>query len=294
MRPCAGLELLAPLLLLVVTGCVREPPPSQFPSARAAIERMRESHACSRGVQGEAKIDYFGDGGRVRGNVLYIALLPENLRFDVFSPFGVTLSTLTADGEQFALFDLQEKRFWHGPAKACNVARFTHVPVPPFALVELMRGVAPVLVHEPQSARIGWDSDGYVIDIDSKHSARQRIVLEPHPDDWSRPYGEQRLRLKEVSVEQHGVELYRARLDDHAPASTAKPVVDPDHIEPDVPPSGPACNAELPGRIRLEVPGTDQDLLLVNQDLSHNPPIIAGAFRQAPRGGVQVHYADCP
>ena len=81
---------------------------------------------------------------------------PDSVRFDVFSPFGVTLSTLTADGRDFALFDMKEKSFLRGPANTCNVARSTQVPVPPFALVQLLRGEAPVLVHEASQASIAW------------------------------------------------------------------------------------------------------------------------------------------
>src|SRR5688500_17646517 len=85
----------AALLGLVSFGCASAPP-SRFPSASAALERMRQTYACSRSVRAEAKIDYFESRGRVRGNVMYIAALPEKLRFDVFSPFGVTLATLTS------------------------------------------------------------------------------------------------------------------------------------------------------------------------------------------------------
>ena len=139
MRSRAGLVLAA----TIAAGCHRGPPPSQFPSAADALERMRSTYACSRGIQGEAKIDYFGEQGRVRGNVLYKSMLPRRLRFDVFSPFGVTLSTLTSDGQRFMLFDLREKVMLQGQANTCNVARFTQVPVPPHALAQMFaRGSA--------------------------------------------------------------------------------------------------------------------------------------------------------
>ena len=175
-------------------GCSRSAPPSQFPTADHALERMRATYACSRGVQGEAKIDYFGDQGRVRGDVLYRSALPQNLRFDVYSPFGATLSTLTSDGERFALFDLKQKILVRGPANTCNVSRFTRVPVPPHALAQLLRGEAPVLVHEAKAAKIAWEGQ-YVIRIHSKHQAHQEIHLEPLDEDWQRPWQQQRLRV---------------------------------------------------------------------------------------------------
>lgn len=280
------------LLLGLGTGCTRSPPPSQFPTAGDALARMRESHACSRGMQGEAKLEYFGDRGRVRGNVLYMTMLPEQLRFDVFSPFGVTLSTLTSDGHDFSLYDLKEKSFLRGPANTCNVARFTQVPVPPFALAQLLRGEAPVLVHDATQATLAWEGE-YVVRIQSKNAATEEIHLEPTPDDWNRPWREQSVRVLSVRVAQNDMDLYRAFLADHEVATTAAPRKDPEGIDPTIPPSGPVCRAEIPRRLRLETPDTDQELVLRNKEVNHNPPLLPGVFRQDPPRGVTVREARC-
>lgn len=280
-------------LLLTLAGCATSPPPSRFPSADAALGRMHATFACSRGIQGEAKIDFFKGHQRVRGNLLYFAVLPEKVRFDVYSPFGVTLSTLTSNGRRFALFDLRDKEFLYGPANACNVARFTEVPVPPFALVELLRGEAPVLVHTPNQASLAWSSGSYLIKISSRHAATEEIRLEPRPDDWYRPWQQQRVRVLEVEVQQQGIELYRVLMEDHEAAHRAKPRVDPQGLLPPVLPSGPVCNAEVPRRIRMQVPATDQDLILEAKSVTHNPPLIAGVFSQRAPGGVRVRHATC-
>lgn len=276
-----------------VFGCSRPPPVSQFPSPRAAIDRMRATHACSRGLEGEAKVDYFGKGGRVRGNALFKVARPERVRLDVFSPFGATLSTLTVNGERFSLLDFKSELFFHGPPSECNVLRFLHVPVPPQALVRLLSGEAPVLVHQPGAATIRWTGGRYRIDIASKHDARQRIALEPNPDDWALPWQRQRVRVREIEVEQKGVTLYRAKLDEHAPARMAEAWVDPVGLEPDVPPSGPECHAEVPRRLRFVVPTSDQDVVFLLKDVMHNPPLVPGSFRQRAPEGVEVRYAPC-
>jgi hypothetical protein len=198
---------------------------------------------------------------------------------------------LTSDGNDFALFDLKEKQFFYGPSSGCNVARFTRVPVPPHALVQLLRGEAPVLVHDPARATIGWEAGCYVVRIYSRHAAREEIRIEPTPADWQLPWRQQRVRVLQVAVEQHGIELYRAELSDHRVARTAQPRVDPDGIDPDILPSGPVCRAEVPRSVRLLVPDTDQDLLLLSKEVSHNPPLIEGVFRQQPPRGVTVRYA---
>ncbi|MET0794669.1 MAG: hypothetical protein ABW061_24335 [Polyangiaceae bacterium] len=283
----------AALAALLSVACAGPPPASQFPNAQAAIDRMRATTSCSRALLSDAKIDYFGPAGRIRGTLLYVVAVPDKLRLDVVSPFGATVSTVTSDGKQFALFDLRQKQFLRGPANACNLARFTHVPVPPAALAQLLRGEAPVLVHEPTAATIAWESGEYVVRIRSTRDASEEIHLQPLAQDYALPYSAQRVRVNEVRVLQQGIELYRAQLVGHHPAKMSAPRVDPDGLDPPTPPSGPSCQSEVPGRLRLQVPDGDQDVILENEDVSHNPPLDAHVFEQSPPGGVEVRYSPC-
>lgn len=289
----AKLALGAALVAALASACAAPPPASQFPSAQAALDRMRATNACSRALTSDAKIDYFGDAGRVRGSLLYVVAVPDKLRLDVVSPFGATVSTVTSNGTRFSLFDLRQKQFLRGPANACNLGRFTHVPVPPAALVQLLRGEAPVLVHDDKGASIAWESGEYVVRIQSTRGATEEIHLEPLKQDYSLPFGEQRVRVTEVRVVQQGVELYRAQLVGHRPAKMSGPRVDPDGLDPPVPPSGPSCQSEVPGRLRLQVPDGNQDVILENVDVSHNPPLSPNVFEQSPPGGVELRYSSC-
>src|SRR5690606_14768443 len=106
-------------LALLSSGCCAFgacPPPSQYPTARAAIERVRSMHSCSRGLRGEAKLDYFDESGRVRVDTFYLSAHPQSLRFDLVSPFGTPLSTLTVDRDDFALLDREARVFYVGQA----------------------------------------------------------------------------------------------------------------------------------------------------------------------------------
>lgn len=280
-------------LSLLLAGCASPPPASRFPNAQAAIDRMRATSACSRALKSEAKIDYFGPAGRIRGSLLYVVAVPDKLRLDIISPFGATVSTVTSDGHDFALFDLRQNQFLRGPANACNLGRFTHVPVPPAALVQLLRGEAPVLVHDPAAATIAWEGGEYIVRITSTRAATEEIHLVPVAQDYALPYAAQRLRVTEVRVAQRGIELYRAQLVGHRPARMSGPRVDPDGLDPPTPASGPSCQAEVPGRLRLQVPDGDQDLILENIDVLHNPPQGPNLFQQVPPGGVSVRYSEC-
>jgi hypothetical protein len=282
-------------LTLLATGCAHvAPPPSAPPSADAAIARMRETFACGAGVQAGAKFDQFGKEGRLRGEVMLFAIRPADLRMDIVSPFGVTLATLTADGRRFALSDLREKRFLTGRASACNIARLTSVAVPPSAFVGLLHGEAPVLRHAPEGAAIAWSPRGYwVLSIAGTNDAREEIHLAPRPEDWQRPWAEQRMRVLDVEVEQQQFVLYHAELSDHAAAPTAKPREDPDDLAPPIPPIGPRCDAEIPRKIHLEVPNPDTDVRFEYQELFWNPPLLDGTFELSPTPGLAVEEVSC-
>jgi outer membrane lipoprotein-sorting protein len=285
--------LVSALLACLSVACAAPPPVSQFPNAQAALDRMRATTSCSRALTSDAKIDYFGQAGRIRGRLLYVVAVPDKLRLDVVSPFGATVSTLTSDGHDFSLFDLRQKQFLHGPANACNLAKFTHVPMPPAALVQLLRGEAPVLVHAPTAATLSWESGEYVVRIQSTRDATEEIHLKPVAEDYALPYTAQRVRVTEVRVLQQGIEQYRAQLVGHRPAKMAGERLDPDGLDAPTPPSGPSCQSEVPGRLRLQVPDGDQDVILENVDVSHNPPLAPKVFEQSPPGGVDVRYSSC-
>ena len=291
-----------PLFLLlspfVLCGCPgRAPPVSPIPDARSAIERMRATAAGCNGVQASAKIDHFGKEGRIRGDLMMIVAMPANLRMDIVSPFGASIATLTSDGESFGLSDLRDKKFYVGPATACNIARLTTVPIPGHVLVDLLRGQAPVLVRNGPDAtamQIAWNGHGYyAVTIQGTNEAVEEIHLAPTDDDWNKPWQEQRLRVLDVLVKQQGLVLYHAELDDHSPAPMAKPRIDPDGIDPPIPPSGPTCTAELPRKIHVEVPGLEEDVQFRYDQVTWNPPLPQGIFKQPAPPGMPTVPVTC-
>jgi hypothetical protein len=280
-------------VLGALSGCAVRPPASQPPTGQAAIDRLRASGTCGLGVQASAKVDQFAKQGRVRGDVLLFAQAPAQLRMDLVSPFGVTLATLTADGRRFALADLRDKRFYVGRATACNIGRLTTVNVPGHALVDLLRGQAPI-VKRVAAPTLAWSGGGYyVIKVSGTREATEEIHLAPHPEDFAKPWSEQRMRLLDVRIEQQGIPLYHAELADHRPTQTAPPRVDPDGVDPPLPPSGPQCSAEIPRRIHVEVPDQDADVIFRYDDVAWNPPIPEGTFTQPPPDAMPVIEVEC-
>ncbi len=88
MKPPSSPLLLAALgaaALALVSGCGTPPPKSPLPTGQAAIERMRASSSCGYGVQADAKIDFFGKQGRIRGNLLLYAFASAKMRMDAMT-----------------------------------------------------------------------------------------------------------------------------------------------------------------------------------------------------------------
>src|SRR5580658_7340429 len=193
-------------VLFSFAGCASVPPPASLvPNAESALQRLRETGRCEIAIQASAKIEHNGEQGRIRGDLLMFAAVPAKMRMDAISPLGATVLTLTSDGRAFALADFREKRFLEGPASACNIARLTNVPVPPYALVNLLRGQAPVLKHDSQGLAITWSPKGYyVISVASTRDATEELHVAPRPMDWNKPWSEQRMRLLDVIVRQYG------------------------------------------------------------------------------------------
>jgi hypothetical protein len=280
---------------LLAQACVHvQAPASSPPSGEDALARMRASFACANAIQGSAKVDGFGQGVRARVEVWLFAARPDRIRMDVLSPFGVALATLTSNGNAFALSDLRDGRFLVGPATPCNLARLTTVAIPAHVLVDLLHGQAPVLKHSASAAGLVWSEAGYwVVTVDGANGTRETLRVAPRPEDWARPWHDQRLRVLDIRVEERGYLLYHAELGDHRVAATAPPRVDPDGLSPPLAPSGPACAAEIPRRIRVEVPYPSADLHLVYQTVTWNPPLPDETFDQQPPAGATIEPVMC-
>jgi hypothetical protein len=151
--------------------------------------------------------------------------------------------------------------------------------MPGHVLVELLRGQAPVLkrVAEPT---ISWSGGGYyVVRVEGTRDAHEELHIAPHPDDYAKPWTEQRMRLLDVKIEQYGGVVYHAELAEHRPTTTAPARVDPDGVDPPIPPSGPPCDAEIPRKIHVEV--------------RWNPPLPQGSFTQAPPDAMPTVPVTC-
>lgn len=295
----AGSSLLL-VASLFVLACA-PPPRLRHASASSLLSRLEQQSACSRAVLGEAKLHVSGPFLDVQQDLLYRAEVPDKLRLDLFSSLGVTLSTLSTESGNLAVYDLAQKSFFYGPANSCNLERFARVRVSPFALVELLRGRAPVVVHQNEDVRVRFvrplfSAGYYEVRIRGEHEIVQLLRIEVAPGDLERALEEQRLRLRLVRVKQAGKLLYEVKLRDYSAAKRPELQLSQQDREMGLPepvPSGPQCHAELPGELSFFMGEGAYRLVVVNEERVHNPAAVVGAYRQEVPPGLRAQRATC-
>jgi len=229
---------------------------------------------------------------------MYLAAAPSSIRFDLISPFGATLTTLTANQTDFALSDLRERRFYYGPARTCNVEKFTRVPVPPRALVETLRGRPATIVHDEGRTELSFltpwlGTPHYRIVLSGEHETRQILKVGVHPDDGHRPLGEQRLRYLGSELWQAGEQSYSVALSQFQVVERKPQPKLEDPLDVPLPVSGPVCEAELPRRVQFRVPSTRYEVTFDHTEQWHNPPLPPGVFELEAPAGVQSVLSNC-
>lgn len=283
-----------PVLVTSLVGCgSTRPPSSQFPDARSAVGRLDATYASVTGLQGSATIDYLSDRGRVRGDLSMLVTAPAKLRFAVRANVVGAAGEVASDGLRFTADDKAHGRYVFGPATPCNVARITQVPLASKELVPMLWGMRPAIDEPISCSSLRWDRDGYYAVMLGQGARAHELHLAPHPDDWAKPWSAQRVRLVGVIGWQDERMLYRVTLRDHRPTGTASPLVDPDGLNPDVPPSGPMVTVDVPRALHVEMPDRNTDVLLRIDQAYLNPPLLPKAFEIAFTPGVPAEESMC-
>jgi hypothetical protein len=89
------------------------------------------------------------------------------------------------------------------------------------------------------------------------------------------------------------VPLYAVALGEHRPVRTAPPRLDPDGLEPPIPPSGPECAVDLAHRIVFQVEDGDHELVLALKTAVLNPPLVPSVFEPERPKGLRSVYSPC-
>ena len=270
--------LLATILALSGCGGARCPT-TLHTDARTALDMAASMRAPARVMRAEARVDRRDAEGRVRGTVLMIVERPERVRFDVMTQFGPA-AILTSDGSSFALTDLREDRYFHGPPCAENIERLLGLPLGAEEVGLLLFGLTPTI--EASEEQIVCDGGSYRVTLRATDGRRQELVLAVRQADVEAPIEEQRMRLRSTEVfTADGALEWRVTFDDHRfvedPATTATP----------------REGIAMPYRIRFEMPSRGIDTLVRFERIELNTPVVEGTFTQTPRPGLSIEQVEC-
>ena len=257
---------LAPLSLLVLTACCGPGPangPASLPTAATLIAELRGRQGQVRSLRGETKMDYMAPEGRTKVTVNLAVARPGRLRFEAENPIsGHTEGTLVTDGQKFALLDVRNNRFLHGPALACNVARMTRIAMPPDEVALILLGSAPILPHE--RAEVGYTRDGggrEVLTLHLRDGGRERIAIARKTRDV----------VEAELLDRAGHSVWRLAHEDFRAVG----------------------NVRLPRKTKFVEPKGKADILIRYKDVEANADIPDKVFTLAPPTGVVARLVGC-
>ena len=259
-RPFFPVVVVGLSLVLALAGCaaskltlVETPAPAA--EGEALLAMWLERREGFQSLEGLAKVRVKTAQGSLSGTQVVIAAKPASLRAETLSPFGTPLLSLASDGKQLAVLVPGDNLFYRGTASPENLTRFTRLPLPPPALVDILLWQPPLVAFEElttfRTVGGGW-----------------RLLLVAGP---------QRQELTfDAAARLQGVRYFYE--------DTLQLLVD--YGDPGV--------ADLPRRIVLEQPPIALQASLDFSELTVNPSLPLGRFSLQPPPGSQVIFLDEP
>lgn len=270
--------LLVPAVLLLCAGC----PGTAYPTTphtdpERLISLQRGSRHYVEAIRAEARVEQWGQDGRIRGTVLMFVQRPERVRFDAMTQMGPA-AILTSDGERFALTDLRENRYLMGPTCPENIARLLGIPLSGEEVTRFLLGGTPVI--DAVDREVGPSDDGnYLVTLRSADGLRQEIEIGVRNADREKPPAEQRLRLLRSELFDDGGTVWRTTFDEY------RVVEDPN--------SEQGMGVAMPYEVRFEHPREEADTTVRFEDIDLNVEVPAEAFAQSPRPGLPAEEVLC-
>lgn len=255
-------------------GCFGVRPTYMHEDPVRVLSVQRAAFAGVDAISADARVDQRGKQGRIKGRVMMFARRPASLRFDAMSQFG-PVSTLTSNGEVFALSSFRDKRFITGPACPQNVARLLRMPMEGSQVVEFLLGGSALI--DAQRRTIAWDEDGfYRIVLYAADGHRQELDVKLREADLEAALDAQRFTLlRSELLSPKGKSRWRVTYDDYQRVKHAGKTI------------------LWPFRVHVVQKASDMDTLIRFKEVTVNPSIPEGVFDQQPVGGLVREEAPC-
>ncbi len=277
MRAVTALRLLPLALIALLSGCPTPCPTTPHTDPERLLSFQRGSRHYVRAIRAEARVEQWGERGRIRGTVLMFVQRPESVRFDAMTQMGPA-AILTSDGETFALTDLRENRFLTGPTCPENIARLLGIPLSGEEVTQLMLGGTPRVPHTESTLECTGDGT-YLVTLRGEGELRQEIEIAVREADIEAPPEQQHLRLVRSQVFDARGTVWKATFDDY------RVLADPESDE--------GFGVAMPFEVRFEHPRENADTTVRFEEIDVNVDVPAAAFQQAPRPGLPVEHVPC-
>jgi hypothetical protein len=243
----------AALLLLVLAACPRHTVPTgPLPQPQELYEQAQKAHLVPSSLVARVRASVSAPENSGR-SPLYIAVeKPASARLEVLNPVGDPQVILVASGGRFAMLNLRENIYQHGPATPENLSRLLRAPLRPEELVALVLGAIPEL-PDGKATSVQRNGDGYLLVL-SSDDLTEEIALGPD------------LRMWEVRRKRGDALLWLAKLDRYSDES----------------------GAPVPMSVHVEVPNARTEVDLNLRSVVTNDPPPASAFQLGPPQGARV------
>jgi outer membrane lipoprotein-sorting protein len=266
--PLPRLLLLSVALVLAAPGCAKfkeRKNKGKTPTPEALITKSKSYSASVKSVIGEAKVDYFdrnaGADGRIKGKTLFLIERPNQLRFDVLTPFDSPIATLVSDGKCLSLLDLSQKVFVQGDPTPENIERLFQLSVSGDDIVRALLGETPIM-PDPEKQTVTYSRGAWVLTL-TKQGEVQELRFDA--DNF---------QLQSSTLTQGGKVEFKITYDGYEKVEGTK--------------------ATLPRIIFFEKPSEKSDLKIkVVGDLEINQTISPEALTLAPPNGIEI-IGSCP
>jgi hypothetical protein len=245
------------LFCLAITSCapVRPnlgPPVSQE-FARELLQTWQDQATQITSVKGLAKVEVRAPLNDINGSQVVLAQLPDRLRAETLTPFGVPVLTLAVSGDQLGVHLSAQNLYYLGNASSENLGQFVNIPLNPEDLVRVLL-YQPALIKAWKEEAFTLKDGGWLL-IRSGAIQRQELVYNAERELVEVAYfvgNDLKLRVN-----------YAQLSDDHRP---------------------------YPARISLDLPEKHATVDLEFTDYETNGSIRDGLFTLTPSAGAKVVY----
>jgi hypothetical protein len=173
-----------PVVLVLLAGCPRVPPPDLSRDPSALLDQIRAAQGRVQRVRGSARVQISSPSASGTVNEYAAAEKPDRVHLETLDFFGGPAAVMVAGGGRFAFYDAKEKVFYRGDATPENVSRLLPFVVPVEELVTVLCGSAPLLPGEPLEVT---SRDGLLLlTIGLGATGQQVAVGERATLEWSR------------------------------------------------------------------------------------------------------------